>query len=138
MAAGGATACRANSETYCVQSCEWWNSPFFCDANHPQDIFHEGDGRSTWNHLVNAVLVSGEARTDYLREVKRLLHHLHYSGWLETEARTLADRIRGDARRDADAWDRGDMDRGLEALVRQMRDRRTILTDNYGSYWENL
>ena len=38
---------------YCVQSCEKWNSPFFCDRDHPQDIFTESDGRSTWNHLVN-------------------------------------------------------------------------------------
>ena len=46
--------------------------------------------------------------------------------------------IRGDAKRDAEAWGRGNMDQGLEALVRQMQDRRKILTDNYGTYWENL
>ena len=136
--AGGATACRTDSDTYCVQSCEWWNSPFFCDAQHPQDIFHESDGRSTWNHLVNAVLVDGGARTGYLRELKRQLHALHFSGWLEDEARALGDRIRGDANRDSEKWGIGNMDRGLEALVRQMRERREILSGNYGRYWVNL
>lgn len=72
-----------------MQSCEWWNSPFFCDADHPQDIFQESGGRTTWNHLVNAVLTDGGARAEYLREVKRLLDRLHYSGWLEAEARTI-------------------------------------------------
>ena len=38
----------------------------------------------------------------------------------------------------AEAWNRGDMDQGLEALVKQTQDRRDILTANYGSYWENL
>lgn len=130
--------CSFDSDTYCVQSCEWWNSPFFCDANHPQDIFYESDGRSTWNHLINAVLVDGGARTDYLRELKRLLSRLHESGWLESEARAIADSIRGDAQRDTAVWNLGDVDLGLEALVRQMQDRRTILRENYGRYWENL
>ena len=40
----GAEACRLDSGTYCIMSCEWWNSPFFCDENHPQDVFEESDG----------------------------------------------------------------------------------------------
>jgi len=135
---GGAEACTKGGGTYCVQSCEWWNSPFFCDANHPQDIFPESDGRSTWNHLVNALLVDGSARTVYLRELKRQMSLLHSSGWLEAEARTIGNAIRSDARRDGERWGMGNMNVGLEALVQQMKDRRVILGDDYGELWKNL
>ena len=70
---------------YCVQSCWKWNSPFFCDRDHPQDIFTESDGRSTRNHLVNGVLTDVDSRTAYLRELKRATESLHHSGWLEGE-----------------------------------------------------
>jgi len=58
------------SGTYCVMSCQSWNSPLFCDKDHPQDVFSDNDGRSTWNHLVNAVLADGGARTQYLAQVR--------------------------------------------------------------------
>jgi hypothetical protein len=95
----GGDSCDWNQ--YCVQSCEKWNSPFFCDRDHPQDIFAESEGRSTWNHLVNAVLVDGGARTAYFRELKNAMESLHDSGWLEGEANRLRGVIASDAARDA-------------------------------------
>ena len=123
---------------YCVQSCEKWNSPFFCDRDHPQDIFTESDGRSTWNHLVNGVLVDVGTRTAYFRELKRATESLHHSGWLEGEARRLGDVIASDARRDAAKWGLGDLDEGVNALVQQIRDRKSILASNYSAWWRDL
>lgn len=134
----GAEACRLDSGTYCIMSCEWWNSPFFCDENHPQDVFDESDGRSTWNHLVNAVLADAAAKDAYLREVKRAIATLHDGGWLENRARAMADRVREDARRDARKWNRGDADDGLRALLTQIADRRETLARDYGALWRNL
>ena len=31
--------CSANSTAYCILSCEKFNSPLFCDKDHPQDVF---------------------------------------------------------------------------------------------------
>lgn len=123
---------------YCVQSCEKWNSPFFCDRDHPQDIFTESDGRSTWNHLVNGVLVDVGTRTAYFRELKRATESLHHSGWLEGEARRLGDVIASHARRDAAKWGLGDLDEGVNALVQQIRDRKSILASNYSAWWRDL
>jgi hypothetical protein len=110
-------------------SCEWWNSPYFCDENHPQDIFTESDGRSTWNHLVNAVLKDGGARDAYARELQRALTTLHLSGFLEDTARATAEKIKNDAARDAKKWGRGDFAASVDALVRQTRDRAATLRE---------
>ena len=70
--AGGSEPCERGTGTYCVMSCEWWSSPLYCDKDHPQDIFSDSDGRSTWNHLVNAVLADGAeggARSKYFTQV---------------------------------------------------------------------
>ena len=121
-----------------MQSCEKWNSPFFCDRDHPQDIFAESEGRSTWNHLVNAVLVDGGARTAYFRELKNAMESLHDSGWLEGEANRLRGVIASDARRDGARWGLGDLDEGVNALVQQIRDRKEILESNYAGWWLDL
>jgi hypothetical protein len=121
-----------------VQSCEKWNSPFFCDRDHPQDIFAESEGRSTWNHLVNAVLVDGGARTAYFRELKNAMESLHDSGWLEGEANRLRGVIGSDAARDAARWGLGDLDEGVNALVQQIRDRKEVLESNYAGWWRDL
>ena len=59
-----------------------------------------------------------DSRTAYLRELKRATESLHHSGWLEGEARRLGDVIASDARRDAAKWGLGDLDEGVNALVR--------------------
>ena len=135
--ANGATSCRADRGTYCVLSCEWWNSPFFCDAEHPQDIFTESDGRSTWNHLVNAMLKVPSSRAAYFRELRRAMSLLHDDGWLEREARNFAAAIQTDATRDAAKWGLNEPGVGAEALLRQIRERRDTLTNEYGYLWRN-
>ena len=56
----------------------------------------------------------------------------------EAEARRQAGTIRADAVRDGAKWGIGGMDRGLTALVQQMRDRRAVLSDKYGDNWKDL
>ena len=34
-----ATQCAANKTDYCLLKCDKFNSVFFCDKDHPQDIF---------------------------------------------------------------------------------------------------
>jgi hypothetical protein len=62
-----------NAETYCILSCDAFNSPFYCDAAHPQDTFPESDGRSTYNHLVDAVLKQPAARAAYLAKLRWIM-----------------------------------------------------------------
>ncbi|CAL6426347.1 unnamed protein product [Bathycoccus prasinos] len=49
--------CSPKSTRYCVLTCEKFNSPLYCDSEHPQDIFYsEGiaqEAKSTYNELVN-------------------------------------------------------------------------------------
>lgn len=133
--ANGKTACRASSGTYCVQSCEWWNSIFFCDREHPQDIFTESDGRSTWNHLVNAVLKVPGSRAMYFAELKRAISLLHDDQWLVTKTKQLAASVLNDATRDAVVWKRNEPTVGRDALLRQIQERKDILVGEYGQYW---
>ncbi len=77
-----------HSLSYCILSCDAFNSPFYCDASHPQDIFPESDGRSTYNHLVDAVLRSPGPRAAYLAKLRHIMdtcahmahHHVLDSG----------------------------------------------------------
>ncbi len=119
-----------------MQTCEWWNSVFYCDKDHPQDIFTESDGRSTWNHLVNAVLKVPGARAAYFREIKRATSLLHDDEWLVTKTNQLAASIANDAKRDAVVWGRNEPRIGTDALLRQIADRKNILKDEYGQWWD--
>ena len=52
----------------------------FCDKDHPQDIFWESDGRSTYNHLVNAVLRNPKTKLMYFTRLKTLLDKYLHGG----------------------------------------------------------
>lgn len=136
---GGRKACRLDAGTYCVQSCEWWNSPFFCDRDHPQDVFTESGGRETWNHLVDAMLKDPGAKTAYFREIKRAMALLHGPDeWLANRAKELARRVEEDAKRDAAVWGRNAPSEGTDALLTQIRERRETLENEYGHLWAEL
>ena len=88
---------------------------------------------------------SGKRRVDGRRLSDRVLARVEEGdgvvaspGWLEGEARRLRDVISSDARRDAAKWGLGDLDEGVNALVRQIRDRKSILESNYGAWWRDL
>ena len=120
-----------NTPTYCILSCEAFNSPLACDASHPQDTFPESDGRSSYNHLVDAVLKSPAWRAAYFRKLWSVMETYLASGWLQNQVAELHDQIAADARLDDAKWHCGDVDVGVKALLQQMADRRAQL---YGTY----
>ena len=56
-----ATQCAANETDYCLLTCDKFNSVFFCDRNHPQDIFVSDkpgeDSKSTYNVMAGCSVV---------------------------------------------------------------------------------
>lgn len=34
----------APGDLYCILACEQWNSPLYCDSEHPQDLQVKGEG----------------------------------------------------------------------------------------------
>ena len=66
------------------------------DRDHPQDLFEKNDGKSTWNHLINAVLRFEPTQQMYLARLRTLLDNYLASGWLERQVRSfsLTQRIR--------------------------------------------
>jgi len=125
----------SNAETYCLLSCDAFNSPFFCDALHPQDTFPESDGRSTFNHLVDAVLKDPAARALYLAKLRAVMDTYLSAGWLQGKVAETRALIAQDARADNAKWGAGDIDAGVAALLAQMATRRAQLYGRYGYLW---
>ena len=86
---------------------------------------------------MNAVLKLPSSRAAYFRELRRAMALLHDDGWLEREARNSAEAIAPDATRDAEKWGLNAPGVGAEALLRQIRQRRDTLTNEYGHLWRN-
>jgi hypothetical protein len=114
----------ANAESYCLLSCPDFNSIFFCDAAHPQDTFPESDGRSTYNHLVDAVLRNATLRAQYLAKLRWIADTYLSTGWLQRTVGELRDAVAASARADNAIWHAGDIDVGVSALLAQMTTRR--------------
>lgn len=72
-----ATQCSADKTDYCLLTCDKFNSVFFCDKDHPQDIFVSDrpgeESGSTYNVMVDAVLSSPRTRAMYLRRLRTLM-----------------------------------------------------------------
>ena len=122
----------SNTPSYCILSCEAFNSPAFCDAGHPQDTFPESDGRSTYNHLVNAVFNDKAWRTAYYRQLRYIMDNYLSTGWLQAQVASMKALIQGDAKEDNAKWHAGDIDTGVMALLDQMHTRRAQLYGTYG------
>jgi len=114
----------SNAESYCILSCPDFNSIFFCDAMHPQDTFPESDGRSTYNHLVDAVLRNATLRAAYLAKLRWVADTYLSTGWLQRTVGELRDAVAASARADNALWHAGDVDAGVTALLAQMATRR--------------
>jgi len=123
----------SHQPTYCILSCEAFNSPLFCDAAHPQDTFPESDGRSTYNHLVDAVLKNPAWRAAYFLKLRYVMDTYLSSGWLQAQVAHIRELITDEARADHAKWHAGDIDAGVAALLEQMRVRRGQLYGTYGA-----
>ena len=125
--------CDLAAGTYCILTCEWWNSPVYCDARHPQDVFEKNGGRSTYNHLVDKILSHTRTRALYFAKLKEFTATFHTSGWLSNEANVIVNKIRSEAKRDAAKWGMSDIDQGLAALQTQLSMRRSQLEGTYAA-----
>jgi hypothetical protein len=100
--------CAANSSSYCLLTCDKFNHPFFCDRNHPQDIFQSANPESTrgtvralhltlcalrrpaypltqfvrsqWNHLIDAILSVNSTRAMYVRRLRTIMDEFLAAG----------------------------------------------------------
>ena len=122
----------SNTPSYCILSCEAFNSPAFCDGGHPQDTFPESDGRSTYNHLVDAVLKDKAWRTAYYKTLRYIMDNYLSTGWLQAQVASMKALIQVDAKEDNAKWHAGDIDAGVLALLDQMHTRRSQLYGTYG------
>jgi len=122
----------SNTPSYCILSCEAFNSPLFCDSGHPQDTFPESDGRSTWNHLNDAVLKNPQWRAAYFRKLQYVMGSFLSTGWLQSQVAQIKALIQLDAQEDDARWHAGDIDVGVVALLQQIYTRHSQLYSTYG------
>ncbi|KAK3283244.1 hypothetical protein CYMTET_9052 [Cymbomonas tetramitiformis] len=130
------TDCAANSTKYCVLTCPKFNSPFFCDRNHPQDIFEASAGmnpRATYNHLFDAMMDMPSTRAMYLRRLRTLMDTYLATDYFETRIASLQAAITPDAVQDDLRWHRGNISKGVQQLIQQpLAMRRVQLYRTYG------
>lgn len=145
---------------YCVLTCEQFNSPLFCDKDHPQDvaILYNSIGRvsvqdqsisadrdiggtestspewkENYNHLTDALLRVPRIREMYLRRLRSIMDNVLSGSFLEDKVRYIADLIKYDAKLDNDKWGTGDLEIGVKQLLEeQIPTRREILFQQYG------
>jgi hypothetical protein len=98
--------CTAKSTSYCILSCEKFNSPLYCDSNHPQDIFIGNsavqDPKSTYNVLVDVILSAPSLREMYFTRLRTLMDKILGTSFIDDWVRANLERIREDALRDSE------------------------------------
>jgi len=132
--------CSAQSTSYCVMSCEKFNSPLYCDRNHPQDIFapYENEAqnpKTTYNVLVDVILAVPSTRTMFFTRLRTLMDEILATSVIEDWVWSTRERIRSDALRDSEKWNVGAIraiDAGIDQLVNQvLPSRRNQLFTQY-------
>ena len=129
--------CSPKSTRYCVLSCEKFNSPLYCDSEHPQDIFiserEEQEAKSTFNELVNVILKTERTRRMYFARLRTLMNDILGSNFIESYVAKTLKNIRNDAKRDAKKWNiPGSIDQGvLQLLTQSVKLRREQLFETY-------
>ena len=118
--------CAATANLYCILSCEKFNSPLYCDRNHPQDIFYwdgsrpEQDPRSTYNVLIDVMLSVWPVKEMYLTRLRTLMDQILATSFVDDYVRRKVNLIRKDALRDSKKWGVGAgraIDQGVNNLL---------------------
>lgn len=133
--------CDKKSTAYCILSCEKFNSPLYCDRNHPQDIFYaqspEQDPRSTYNVLIDVMLAVWPVKEMYFTRLRTLMDEILATSFIDDYARRTLNIIRKDALRDSEKWGVGAVraiDQGVLQLLSQIvPKRRDQLFNQYSS-----
>jgi hypothetical protein len=131
--------CSPKSTRYCVLTCEKFNSPLYCDSEHPQDIFYsEGiaqEAKSTYNELVNVILKTNRTRVMYFARLRTLMNDILGTNFIERYVAKMLKKIRKDALRDSVKWKVGgirSIDQGvLQLLSQSVKLRREQLFETY-------
>ena len=112
-------------DDYCYLSCPKNFGLFLCDRAHPQDAFE----KTTYTHLVDAVLYTPPMRKLYLDVVRSVLANYSESGWLAAQVADIRAEIGPDAALDAAKWNasRFGFDGGVDRLLAQIEKRRRLL-----------
>ena len=125
--------CSPSSTAYCILSCEKFNSPLYCDRNHPQDIFYadpnspEQDPRSTYNVLIDVLLAYWPTKEMYLTRLRTLMDEILATSFIDEYVRRTLQKIRKDALRDSKKWSVGAVraiDQGVAQLLSQVVPKR--------------
>ena len=125
--------CSPSSTAYCILSCEKFNSPLYCDRNHPQDIFYadpnspEQDPRSTYNVLIDVLLAYWPTKEMYLTRLRTLMDEILATSFIDEYVRRTLQKIRKDALRDSEKWSVGAVraiDQGVAQLLSQVVPKR--------------
>lgn len=122
--------CSAKSTSYCILSCEKFNSPLYCDRNHPQDIFLGSgvqDPKSTYNVLVDVLLTLSPTKEMFLCRLRTIMDEILATDYIDNWVRANLDRIRNDALIDSDKWKVGGVraiDQGVLQLLKQIVPKR--------------
>lgn len=145
---------------YCVLTCKQFNSPLFCDRNHPQDVallYNEFEGsnpqaqertidgnlgqtggpilewRDSYNHLTDALLRVPRTREMYMRRLRSIMDNVVNTTFLVDKVQYFANLIKHDAKLDNEKWGTGDLAIGVKQLLEeQIPLRRETLFQQYG------
>merc|ERR1712176_1434459 len=112
---------------YCMLVCPQFNSPMYCDSDHPQDPLPSyGKGTANYvrkanvvpgletpelnyNHLTDALLDTPSIREMYLRRLKTLVDDYISSDYLKKKVGEYYSKIKSVAKKDDSKWGTGDI-----------------------------
>ena len=136
---------------YCMLVCPQFNSPLYCDSDHPQDpLPNYGSTRTSnyvrkatvvpgletpeknYNHLTDALLDTPSIRQMYLRRLKTIVDKYIATDYLKGRVKHYYSKISDSAKKDDSKWDTGDIAEGFEQLLKeQLPQRKEQLLSTY-------
>jgi hypothetical protein len=137
---------------YCMLVCPQFNSPLYCDSDHPQDPLPSyGKGTANYvrktnvvpgletpelnyNHLTDALLDTPKIREMYLRRLKTIVDQYVSTNYLQKRVAHHYNKIKSVAVKDDSKWDTGDIDEGYQQLLKeQLPQRKEQLLSTYAA-----
>ena len=137
------------AEDYCMLVCPQFNSPLYCDSDHPQDPLPKpganfvrqanvAPGLETpelnYNHLTDALLDTPSIRAMYLRRLQTLVDAFIEADYLPNAVRGYGAKLGTVAAKDDAKWGTGALAMGVKQLLtEQLPQRREQLTSTYAA-----
>ncbi|UPQ97511.1 spore coat protein CotH [Chloropicon primus] len=138
---------------YCMLVCPQFNSPLYCDSDHPQDpLPNYGSPQAkhyvrkatvvpgletpekNYNHLTDALLDTPSIREMYLRRLKTIVDKYLATDYLKDRVNHYYGQIKEIAKKDDSKWGTGDIWEGYEQLLKeQLPQRKQQLMSMYAA-----